>query len=252
MSELSPDAVWQSLLRDSGEERFDPSMVEGLPDAAQRYLLHAIAPGAVLSTCVEVEMEGRFRSKPGGQWMAMRGSELLALPGGFIWRAEIGGFLRFSGYDLYAGGQGQMSWKLWGVLPLLTASGPDVDRSARGRLVAEAAAWLPAALLPAYGARWEPINDQVAVVRLSVDGEEFPITVRINEDGAAKAFQLDRWGNHLTPNNEWATIPSAAICRAEKTFSGITIPSELSAAWWTGSDREFEFFEAHITDIRYH
>lgn len=218
MSEISPDASWQSLLRDAGDRRFSADMVAGLPEPAQRYLLHSITPGTILSTCVELDMQGRFRTKPGGNWLAMKGEELLALPGGFVWRAEIGGVLRFSGHDLYAGGEGQMLWKLWGMLPMMQASGDDVSRSARGRVAAEAATWLPVSLLPEFGARWEGISDDLAKVTLQVDDDAFDITFRIDESGAVKQMQLDRWGNHLTPNNEWASIPASARCEEESTL----------------------------------
>jgi hypothetical protein len=249
---LSPDAAWQSLLRDSGDRRFSAEMVSGLPEPARRYLLHAITPGTILSTCVELDMEGRFRAKPGGKWLPMRGVELLSHPGGFVWHAEIGNLLRFSGHDLYAGGEGQMQWKLWGVMPLVQASGDDISRSARGRAVAEAAAWLPVILLPEFGARWEAISDDLAKVTLEVDEEQFDITFRFDETGAVKQMQLDRWGNHLTPNSEWASIPTSARCEGESTYSGFTIPSHVTAAWWTATKREFDFFEARITNARYH
>jgi hypothetical protein len=65
-------------------------------------------------------------------------------------------------------------------------------------------------------------------------------------------MQLDRWGNHLTPNSEWASIPTSARCQEESTYSGFTIPSHVTGAWWTGTKREFDFFEARITNARFH
>jgi hypothetical protein len=39
---------------------FDERMLEGLPEIAQRYFRHAIAPGTLLSTTVRLEMSGTF------------------------------------------------------------------------------------------------------------------------------------------------------------------------------------------------
>jgi hypothetical protein len=64
---------------------------------------------------------------------------------GFEWTARAGGVL--SGFDRYADGRVEMRWKLFGLLPVMRAAGPDVTRSAAGRAAAETI-WLPTTLLP--------------------------------------------------------------------------------------------------------
>jgi len=66
---------------------FDLTMVARLPEIAQRYFAHAIAPGTPLRTTVQLEMQGTFllgdRAKY--QTYAMTARQILAPPSEFVW-----------------------------------------------------------------------------------------------------------------------------------------------------------------------
>ena len=70
------------------ETVFSPEMVEGLPAAAQRYLLHAIQPGTPLARRVELKMSGTIKPKDDGAWMPLQATQILTPGHGFIWKAE--------------------------------------------------------------------------------------------------------------------------------------------------------------------
>src|SRR4051812_37668114 len=61
MSEAN-DAYARTLRQPAADptQRFVAEMVAGLPEIAQRYFRHAIAPGTPLYSAVELEMEGTF------------------------------------------------------------------------------------------------------------------------------------------------------------------------------------------------
>src|SRR5919109_1006375 len=76
-------AEWDKLL--AGAEpsgRFGPASVEHLPEPAKRWLRHAIAPGAPLQTCVELEQHGQIRL---GWWRPFTAVQVLAPLRGYIW-----------------------------------------------------------------------------------------------------------------------------------------------------------------------
>jgi hypothetical protein len=70
---------------------YDPAMVAELPEVAQRYFTHAIAPGTPLATTVEFAMEGLFLlgDKDQAQQYRMRARQILAPPHSFVWLAEM-------------------------------------------------------------------------------------------------------------------------------------------------------------------
>lgn len=242
------DEVTNSLLvSENNHEFFVASMVADLPDVVQRYFLHAIAPGTPLSSSVNLKMSGAFRLNPSAAWMPMTGEETLNLPHGFVWRASMGkGLMKFSGADYYFQGSGRVNFGLWGLIPVANASGPDTARSSIGRFVGEAF-WLPSSLLPQRGVKWQAIDGESAKATVVVDGEPVSITFGIAPNGQLRHISLSRWGDK-TIDGSYGYAPFGGEMTAERKFGGYTIPSELGAGWWFGTDHYFEFFRVKIEE----
>ena len=116
---------------------------------------------------------------------------------GFVWEASVGKRpIRFSGGDTYWRGSGSLDFRLWGTFPVARAAGPDIDRSAAGRLAAETVAWAPQALTPQMGADWRGIDDRHAVVTLPVGEDTADVTVTVDEDGRLRELSMQRWGKY--------------------------------------------------------
>jgi hypothetical protein len=220
-------------------------MAADLPDPARRYFLHAIRPGTPLAQSVHLTMRGEMRLGPRQPWLRLQARQTLAPPSGFVWEANVGrGLLRFAGADAYANGHGRVAFRLWDLVPIARASGPDVSRAARGRLAIESI-WQPAALLPRQGVAWTPIDDRTARAVVTIDGEAVTLTLTVAPDGRLESAAMDRWGN-LTPDGRYAAIPFGVDVLAERTFCGYTVPSGVRVGWWYGTDRAFEFFRAEL------
>ena len=76
-------------------------------------------------------MIGEMRLGPRQPWLWLHARQVLAPPAGFVWEASAGrGLIRFTGADAYANGQGRVAFRLWDLVPVARASGPDVSRAA--------------------------------------------------------------------------------------------------------------------------
>jgi hypothetical protein len=241
-------AEWARL---AGGERhagtFAPDSVDDLPEPARRWLTHAIAPGTPLWTSAQLRMRGTIKL---GAWRPFTARQVLSPPHGFIWAAtaRIAG-LPVTGFDRYSSGTGQMRWRLLGLLPVMTAAGPDVTHSAAGRLAGEGTVWLPTAFTAASWAAGPDADSAVATWRIG-DQEE-AVRLRVGPDGRVHEVLLQRWGN---PDGEpFGLYPFTVTVDAERTFDGLTIPSAIRATWWTGQLRpeDGEFFRAEITDAAF-
>jgi hypothetical protein len=107
---------WQDLAEPAGRPAaFDPAMLAGLPEAARRWLGHAITPGTPLWRSVELTMHGQIRL---GRWRSFAARQVLAPPGGYIWAAtaRVAG-LPVTGFDRLSSGTAEMSWRLLGLCP---------------------------------------------------------------------------------------------------------------------------------------
>jgi hypothetical protein len=165
-------------------------MLAGLPEAARRWLAHAVVPGTPLWPSIVLSMRGEIRL---GAWRPFTAIQVLAPPHGFIWAATA----RFlgvpvTGFDRYSSGSGQMNWRLGGLVPVMTATGADVTRSAAGRLAGEMA------LAPTTfrGATWTPgADDDHAVATWRIADQDESAEFSVSADGRLREVLVQRWGN---------------------------------------------------------
>lgn len=245
----SLDRVWTGLERAGRDQRFDPAMVAGLPEPAQRYFLHAIALGTPLASHVVLRMHGTIRLRDDAAPLPMRAEQVLAPPHGFVWKARVGrGLMRIRGSDSYSDGRGRMHWRLWGLVPVVTQAGSDTDRSAAGRLGGEAVL-LPSALLPANGAVWAAVDDSAARVTLDVHGEAVTFVVAVDEAGQLKRVVIRRWNGDAS-NGDVGYLPFVVEFGGAATFDGHTIPMQIAAGWERGGSWR-PFFFAELDNATY-
>jgi len=140
-NELSLGELWEAARSYKRALRsLEPS---DLPEEVRLYLEHAIAPGTPIATAVRLRMHGEIRLR---RWFPFRAEQVISLDRGMIWNATVRMYgMPIRGSDRLVNGQGAMRWKLLGVIPVMTASGSDITRSAVGRVQGESV-WLPAVL----------------------------------------------------------------------------------------------------------
>lgn len=229
----------------NGAVPFDPATLDALPEPARRYLLWAIAPGTPAARGMELAMHGTIRLAPDREPLPMTATQFLAPPREFTWEARThGGLMRIRGFDRYIGGQGEMRWKLLGVIPVMRASGPDITRSAAGRLAMESVL-APWALLPGGGAAWEAVDDDRALFRMRVGDEEVATTVTVAADGRPVRVSAPRWREDAGPGGP-GYLRFDVEMEGELQAGGFRLPRRLVAGWRLGEEDGFAFFEATL------
>jgi len=209
------------------------------PHPRPSYLAHAMAPGLAVASSVCLKMHGEIRLK---KWRAFEAEEILHRDRGFVWKARV---YPIRGSDSLIDGVGKSSWKLFGVLPVLSASGRDIDRSATGRWLTESLL-LPTMLLPESGAVWWGSR-----VTLEKFGESITLQLKRDEQGRLLEFRTQRWGNPF--GAPFAYFPFGGIVEKERSFGGYTIPSKLRLGWHFGTPRweEGEFFRMTVDNAEF-
>lgn len=221
-------------------DRFDPEAIRHWPEPLRRHLGYALEPGTALNTSLTLSMHGDIRI---GRWLRFTARQSLT-PDRFRWaaRARLGP-LTISGYDQYRDGSGAMCWHLLGRIPVLRAGGPDVTRSARGRLVAEAAVLLPAAY---DRMAWTPSGPDSVVGERSVDGHSETVEVHVAGDGRVERIAMQRWGN--PDGRPYGRYPFEVRFRGSYRVGGVRLPRHMVAAWPRDPGRagSGDFFRAEI------
>lgn len=241
-------AEWGRLAAPKAAEAngFDPASVSALPEPARRWLIHSLAPGTPLRHAVELTGHGRIRL---GAWRRYDARQILS-EHGFIWgaTARVAG-APVLGFDRYSCGTGEMRWRLLGLLPVMTGTGPDVTRSAAGRFAAERVSLLPTA----FGTvRWTPSADADTVRgTVLVAGRAESVELTIDAARSLRRVLIERWGN---PDGAgYRLCPFGVAVDREEHFQGVTLMSSFRAGWWLGTAREDEgeFFRCEITGARW-
>ncbi|WP_239112358.1 DUF6920 family protein [Halomicronema sp. CCY15110] len=243
---LSLDALWQSATPQ--EQTFSPDDFAHLPEAARRYLDHAMAPGTKLAAAVRLKMHGEIKLK---NWIPFQAEQVVCWQRGFIWSATAWmNRLPIVGSDRIIDGVGAMQWKLLGLFPVMTGTGADITRSAAGRFHTELML-LPSALCLG-DVIWSSTEASHLHASFMAQGEQAELDLTIDQTGQLKAAKLPRWGNPDGAAHHY--VDFGAIVEAEGTFCGYTIPTRLRVGWYFGSERfesEGEFFRATIDQAIY-
>jgi hypothetical protein len=108
----------------------------------------------------------------------------------------------------------------------MTAAGPDITRSAYGRLAGEIAL-VPTTFQHATWADGDYPGTVTATWRFGEDTETAEL--RVGDDGQLLEVMVNRWGN---PGGEpFRRCPFGVSVDSETDFGGVTIPSRFTAGW---------------------
>jgi hypothetical protein len=197
----------------------------------------------------EIDMTGQigFGSKDAPDYRDMRARQILAPPHGLVWKLRTG---PISGSD---GALPDRSWtRFWllGLLPVVRAGDADHHRSAFGRVVAEAAFWTPACLLPGEHVRWEPLDEDSARAIVTAGGFEQAVDITVAADGAPVTVLIQRWSNE-NPARQFREQPFGGTLSDYREFAGYRLPTRVEGGNLFGTPDYFPFFKARVTAIRF-
>jgi Family of unknown function (DUF6920) len=220
---------------------FDSAGIGHLPEPVRRWLRHSIRQGTPLARSARLRMGGHIRI---GAWRAFTATQILTPGVGFIWAATATfAAIPVLGYDKYVNGAGEMRWRVGGLIPVMSAGGPDITASAAGRLAIESV------LVPTTFnlAQWSA-DDAGAHAAWQIDERHETVDLDIDNGGRLRRAVMQRWGN--PGGAEFGRHPFAVDLDAERDFAGVTIPTEIRAGWWRGTadQADGEFFRATITN----
>jgi hypothetical protein len=219
---------------------FDPAELNVLPAPAQRMLRAAIASRTPLASGVRLRMHGEIKLKT---WLPFTAEEVIVWPHGFLWSATVRqNGMPIHGFDGLVNGMGAMRWKLFGLISVLSASGPDITRSAAGRLAAETI-WLPSVLCR-HDVTWIAPDPRHGCARLTIAGETVEPAFEIDDGGQVKSVVMRRWGDPEKAGFGYHAFGGVVEQRA--SFEGFTIPTRLRVGYHVGTDK----FESHGEFIR--
>jgi hypothetical protein len=137
-----------------------------------------------------------------------------------------------------------MRVSLFGWVPIVNATGPDLSKSALGRLMAESVL-VPSSLLSRQGVTWEAEDSNHIKATLTVEGKAATLNLTIDDEGRLQQVAVKRYGDP-TGTGEWAYTPFGMEVEGERAFNAYTIPSGFRGGWWYGTERYTESIQFSV------
>ena len=165
----------------------------------------------------------------------------------FLMDATLFG-LPAQGLHAYVDVEAWMSVKLFSLVPVARASGPEMTKGETVSLLNDMAVLVPSALLqPAV--RWEPVDDRSFRVVYSVGSHTVAAVCIIDEAGHLVDFVSDDRGMLQDDGSievlRWSTPVEDPVERA-----GFTVPSRGVARWHPDGGASFNYIELELIDLR--
>jgi len=81
--------------------------------------------------------------------------------------------------------------------------------------------------------------------------QEECVELHVGPAGQLRDVLMQRWGN--PDGSPFGRYPFGVTVDGERTDAGVTLPAEVRAGWWRGTDRQDagEFFRARITKVTF-
>lgn len=209
---------------------FSREELAGLPAPVARFFEFALSPGQARVRRARIEQAGEFRGRADAAWSPFTAVEYFSVqPPGFLWDADIRmlPLLATRVRDSYLG-EGTTYGKIAGLVPVVDQRGtPEMASGALVRYLAEAV-WLPTALLPREGVRWEAIDDSTARASLTDGPTTVSLDVHFGERGEIVRVSTMRYRD---VDGTAVLTPWVGYFRDTARIAGMMVPRAGEVEW---------------------
>lgn len=225
----------------TSEKVFRKEMLVGLPVPVQRYFNHVLKDGQPFISFVRLKHTGLFKTNPEKEWVKIKGEQyFITDKPGFLWKGTT---TMFTARDMYIGDAGRLQVSLFSIIPIVENKGQKIDQGELLRWLGESV-WFPTNLLPDSRLQWSPINDSMARLTFSYNGQDVYYDVLFNETGEITRLETKRY---MGEGNMESWVGKLSNYRL---MNGINIPTTIEGSWQlTTGDYDYAIF--HIGLIEY-
>lgn len=222
--------------------------LSGLPSPVSRYLRKTGIIGRSRIERVTLRQRGRFKTSEAARWAPFSAEQRYTVPTpSFVWRATIATSLLMpvKVVDGFASGRGFLEAKLFGVIRVAHARGPETDRGELLRFMSEII-WFPTAWLEPY-IGWRPVDDRSARVSIDAGGISESAIIRFDDEDRVIAMQAKRY---RTAADGFSLDDWRVTAAGHRVVNGMLIPMS-GRATWTLPSGDFTYFDGEITSLSY-
>ena len=223
-----------------------PSWVRaGLPDLVRRYVERNVPADQLGRSAVHFAQVGGMQLKP-GRWLPFRAEQEMAVDRvEFAWRANFRAARLVSVHvrDWYRSGVGGLDVRLWGVVPVVRASGVQFARGEAMRYLAELA-WAPQAMVTNPALEWRQVDQSTVEVATRIARER--VAVLLHFDAAGDIVGMSTDARPRMAGKQVVETPWSGVFGEYREFNGVRLPTTGEVSWLL-SDGPFTYFRGRVT-----
>jgi hypothetical protein len=226
-------------------ERQDPRVAANLPDIVQRYVDRNLPAGALNRRPVRFSQVGEMQLKA-GRWSPFRAEqEMMVDHVEFTWRAafRLLPLVSVRVRDWYRAGAAGLDVRLWGLLRVVNARGPEVARGEAIRYLVELPL-APQALVLNTELSWRVVDESTAEVTTLVDGQR--VVALLHFDAAGDIVAASAPARPRGVGRQSVDTPLRGVYGEYQEFAGVRVPTTAEVSWLL-PDGPFTYFRCRIT-----
>lgn len=227
----------------------DKESISELPFVVQKWLINSGTIGESPISNVHLVQELKLKMKPDqSEWNYGTAEQYFTVqPPSFNWSiaTQMNSILKVAGRDKFENGNGEMTIKLFSLIPVADAKNHEkVNQATLQRYLAEIV-WFPSASLSQY-IKWDSLGEYSAKATMEFKGTKGSGEFHFDEKGNFKKFVALRYqDSNAKEPTKWTVVATKIEER-----NGIKIPVECEASWKLESGK-WTWLKLKIKDIEY-
>lgn len=222
-----------------------------LPDPVRRYVRLTGSVGQPRVSSFRATFAGRIRGGPEAPWMAFTGEQVntVSPPSRFFFMDAVMKGLPVKVFHAFENGAATMRVRLFGLVPVMTAQGPEMTRAETVTVLNDLCVIAPGALVdPAI--RWRAVDARHAGAAFTLGSNAIEAVLEFNDRGELVDFVSDDRlagsadGRTFTPMR-WTT-PLGAY----RSFGPRTLTGSGAGRWHPATGEAYDYIQMTFTDIR--
>jgi hypothetical protein len=218
-----------------------------LPDQIARHLSQVLPDSGPTPARVQVMQTGEMIRRPGDRPLSFAAVQEYAVESvEFEWRAAFGPnrLVRLAVVDRYREGEGLLTAKVWGLVPVVRSSGPETDRGEAMRYLAELP-WVPHAIASNPELTWRELGDGSVEVSTRVANTIVSVELSLDEQGLIRSASAmrPRLGGGPAIDTPWVGEFGDYV-----ELSGIRVPEWAEVSWDLPEGR-FTYWRGEVTSL---
>jgi len=192
---------------------------------------------------------GEMRFAPDRPWMPFEAEQWFEGSGvDFRWRARVrmAPLVRASVVDSFEHGRGRLVARVFGVIPVARARGPETDRGEALRGLAELP-WRPFAFRDGPPFAWEARGANRLGATFDDGGTRAGVEFDVDDEGRVRGMSVPKRPRGVGKVS--VETPWAGRFSEYRVFEGLRVPT-TAEVWWSLPEGQFTYWRGRVTVLR--